>query len=125
MKIKDLRIVNDSEMINGDLLLGRFYFDAFVVGARCDGVAVIVDKGFKAATPVIANGGTTTTVTSTTSDANIYVTTDGSDPRYSKSRVKYSAAITNLAKGEVMKAVAEKIDAGNIYTSDVAEYTFE
>ena len=125
MKIKDLRIVNDSEMINGDLLLGRFYFDAFVVGARCDGVAVIVDKGFKAATPVIANGGTTTTVTSTTSGANIYVTTDGSDPRYSKNRVKYSSAITNLAKGEVMKAVAEKIDTGNIYTSDVAEYTFE
>lgn len=124
-KIQDLRIKDDSELVNGNILLARFYFGAFVIGRRCDAVVAIVDKGFKAATPVIANGGTTTTVTSTTSGANIYVTTDGSDPRYSKSRVKYSAAITNLAKGEVMKAVAEKIDAGNIYTSDVAEYTFE
>ncbi|MGM9983692.1 MAG: chitobiase/beta-hexosaminidase C-terminal domain-containing protein [Fibrobacter intestinalis] len=125
MKIKDLRIKDDSEMINGDLLLGRFYFDAFVIGRRCDAVAVIVDKGYKAATPTITKGDTTTAVASTTSGANIYVTTDGSDPRYSKSRTVYSTAIANLEKGEVIKAVAENIEGGNVYISDVAEYTFE
>lgn len=123
MKIKDLRQKNDSENIDGVLLLGRFYFDAFVIGARCDGVVAIVENGFKTATPTVTKGDATTTITSKTTGAVIYYTTDGSDPRYSASRAVYSAAITNPAAGVEIKAVAEKIDTGNMYWSDVVVHT--
>lgn len=113
MKIKTTRIITDSENIDGDIIQGHFYFDAFVIGRRCDGVAAVVDKGFKVVTPTITVGDSTTTITS--SGATIYYTADGSDPRYSATRQKYSAAVTNA---EVIKAVAY---ADGKFVSDVAE----
>lgn len=113
MKIKTTRIITDSENIDGDILQGHFYFDAFVIGRRCDGVVTVVDKGFKAATPTITVGDSTTTIAAT--GAEIYYTTDGSDPRYSATRTKYSAAFANA---EVVKAVAY---ADGKFVSDVAE----
>ena len=121
MKIKDCRIKDDSEFINGALLLGRFYYDAFVVGRRCDGVCALVDNGKKTAAPTVTKA-TNTTLASTTSSAVIYYTTDGSDPRYSATRVTYSAAITNPDAGVVIKAVAQYV-AGGYYWSDVTEHT--
>lgn len=123
MKIKDLRQKNDSENVDGILLLGRFYFDAFVIGARCDGVIAIVENGCKTADVSITKGTTTTTIVTSTSGATIYYTTDGSDPRYSNTRAVYSAAFANPATGTEIKAVAEKIETGNLYWSDLAEIT--
>lgn len=123
MKIKTTRIITDSENIDGDILQGHFYFDAFVIGRRCDGVVTVVDNGYKAATPTVTKSTTTTAIASATTGANIYYTTDGSDPRYSASRVTYSAAITNPDAGVEIKAVAEKIATGNIYWSDVVVHT--
>ena len=51
----------------------------------------------------------------TASGAEIYYTTDGSDPRYSATRAKYSAAFANAG---VVKAVAY---ANGKFVSDVAE----
>ena len=118
MKIKDLRQKNDSENVDGVLLLGRFYFDAFVIGARCDGVIAIVENGHKTGEVAVTVGASTTTITCETSGANIYYTTDGSDPRYSSSREVYSAAFANPATGKEIRAVAEKIASGNLYWSD-------
>ena len=113
MKIKTTRIITDSERIDGAILQGHFYYDGFVIGRRCDGVVVVVDKALKVATPTITVGDATTTVAS--SGAEIYYTTDGSDPRYSATRKKYSAAFANA---EVVKAVAY---ANGKFVSDVAE----
>lgn len=111
MKIKTTRIITDSENIDGAILQGHFYYDAFVVGRRCDGVATVVDKGLKLATPTIAVGDSTTTITGT---GDVYYTTDGSDPRYSVSRKKYSAAFENA---DTVKAVAYQ---DGKFVSDVA-----
>ena len=113
MKIKTTRIITESENVDGDIIQGHFYFDAFVIGRRCDGVVVVVDKALKVATPAITVGESATTVAA--SGAEIYYTTDGSDPRYSATRKKYSAAFTNA---EVVKAVAY---ANGKFVSDVAE----
>lgn len=114
MKIKTTRIITDSENIDGDIIQGHFYYDGFVIGRRCDGVVVLADKGFKATAPTITKGGSTTTVAGG-SGATVYYTTDGSDPRYSATRVKYTAAFANA---EVVKAVAYE---DGKYVSDVAE----
>lgn len=116
-KIRDARIITDSEAVNGAVLLGRFNFDAFVVGGACDDVIVCVTSGNKCATPTATKGATTALAT-TTSSAKIYYTLDGSDPRFSASRVEYSEAIANPAAGTVLKAVAI-YPTGNKYTSDV------
>lgn len=123
MKLKTARILEEVPDLDGSLLQGHYYFDAFVIGRRCDGVVAIVDNTYKAATPTVTKGQTTTAIASTTASANIYYTVDGSDPRYSNTRVTYSAAITNPAAGVVIKAVAEKIGTGNIYWSDVVVHT--
>ena len=112
MKIKTTRIITDSERIDGAILQGHFYYDGFVVGRRCDGVVAVVDKGFKLAAPVIAVGDTNTTITGT---GDIYYTTDGSDPRYSATRQKYTAAFKNA---DVVKAVAYQ---NGKFVSDVVE----
>lgn len=108
MKIKTTRIITDSENVDGDIIQGHFYFDAFVIGRRCDGVAVIVDKGLKSAVPVISGN-------TITGNGTVYYTEDGSDPRYSATRKVYSGAVENA---EVLKAVA--YEEGK-YVSEVAE----
>lgn len=115
MKIKTARIITDSENIDGDIIQGHFYFDAFVIGRRCDGVVTIVDKGFKLATPKITVGDSTTTIAQGDS-ADIYYTTDGSDPRYSATRTKYTAAFNNA--DEVI-AVATYAAEQDKYCSDI------
>ena len=113
MKIKTTRIITESENVDGDIIQGHFYFDAFVIGRRCDGVVTVVDKSYKVVTPTITVGESTTTIAAT--GATIYYTTDGSDPRYSATRAKYSAAFANA---DVVKAVAY---ATGKFVSDVAE----
>lgn len=117
-KIKDTNLHVDPPGLSGHLLEGRFLYDAFVIGAICDGVVVVVASGKVCATPTITVGASTTTVTST-SGASIYYTTDGSDPRWSTSRQLYSAAFANPASGSVIKACAIDI-ANGMYISDVA-----
>ena len=65
--------------------------------------------------------GTTTAIATTTSDAEVYYTTDGSDPRWSTTRTKYSAAITNPTAGTIIKAYATYI-SGGMYPSDVVTH---
>lgn len=119
-KIKDSRIHQDPPGLSGHLLEGRFMYDAFVIGAICDGVVVVVAKDKKCATPTVTKG-TTTTIATTTSDAEVYYTTDGSDPRWSTTRTKYSAAIANPTAGTIIKAYATYV-SGNMYPSDVVTH---
>lgn len=111
MKIKTARIITESENVDGDIIQGHFYFDAFVIGRRCDGVVVVADKGSKTGTPTISVGSTT----SISGSGDIYYTTDGSDPRYSATRTKYTTAFANA---DIVKAVAYQ---SGKYVSDVVE----
>lgn len=120
-KIRDTKVHQDPPGISGHLLEGRFNYDAFVLGARGQAVVAVVASGKKTATPTATKGASTTSLASTTNngDVDIYYTLDGSDPRYSPSRIEYDSTnkITNPAAGTVIRAIAEKIEDG-FYRSD-------
>ena len=74
----------------------------------------------KVSTPEIVNDNNEITITTQTSGATIYYTTDGSTPTSSSSQ--YSGAIQNLETGTTIKAIAYMIGRVN---SEIAEYTIE
>lgn len=118
-KIKTARILSEAPGIDGKLLEWRSYYDAFVIGAKANGVYVACSAGYKATQPTIAVSGGKATITSAATGATIYYTTDGSDPRYSTSRQAYSAAVT-VATGDIVSAYAEE---ANKFKSGVAVAT--
>lgn len=126
-KLEDFKYHSDPPGISGDLVEERHYFDAFVMGNMCDGVYACVLSSAKQATPTAAcSAPGTDALTLTSSGAtSIYYTLDGSDPRYSKTALPYTAAIATTGyKNEdsfTVKAVAYK-DGG--FTSDMLEQTF-
>ena len=107
VKLSETKLHKDPPGISGHLLEGREYYDCFVFGPRAWGVYAEVDTGEgKAeicATPVISSSGA---ITCDTADAEIWYTTDGSDPRYSNSAVRGNNA-GNIA-GVTVKACAKK-----------------
>lgn len=120
-KLSDAKVHTDPPGISGDLLEGRWLFDAFVVGARAQGVAALVKAEKRLAAPEITFAANAVTVSA--AGERILVTTDGTDPRYSDSAVVYSTALSTVgfAKGDyVVKAVAY---AEGSFTSPVAEKT--
>lgn len=119
-KVQDYFIKENPAGINGALIEGRFIYDAFVIGAKCDGVYALVKANTKQATPTIAVSGTTATITSAGA-AKIRVTTDGTDPRFSDTAQETTSGGTVTFKtGEEVKAVAF---GDGVFTSDVAVKT--
>ncbi len=116
-KIRDAKLHQDPPGISGALLEGRSNFDAFVVGARSGGVYAAVLEGEVTATPVVEISGGNVTITCASGDADIYYTTDGTDPRYSDTAVKYGGDFA-LSDGETVRAYATKADG---FTSAVAQ----
>jgi len=100
-KIRDAKLHQDPPGISGALLEGRSNFDAFVVGARCGGVYAAVLEGEVTALPEITRSGERAEITCTTAGAEIYYTTDGTDPRYSDTAVKYAEGFTAAADAKV------------------------
>lgn len=118
-KIRDAKVHQDPPGISGALLEGRNNYDAFVIGARCMGVYAAVAKNDVTKTPTIAVSNNAATITCETLGSEIYYTTDGTDPRYSETREKYSASF-DISNAEVIKAYAI---SANGFTSAVAEKT--
>lgn len=119
-KLRDGKIHQDPPGISGHLLEGRYNYDAFVVNTNSDGVYACVASSVKVVDPVITKGASKTTMTTTTSTASVYYTTDGSDPRYSPDAKKAETdGIANPVAGTVIKAVA--IDP-TMYNSDVVTH---
>lgn len=115
-KIFEARMVTDSETHSADKLLGRFFYDAFVLARKSGGVYAAVASASKQATPEISVSGNTATITSAGA-TSVKVTTDGSDPRYSQSALTVTTGGTvNVESGQTVKAVAY-----GTFTSDVAE----
>lgn len=105
VKIKTARILNDAPGIDGVLLEGRYYFDAYVIGAKAGGVYAAVDSNSIVAAPVISTSSNAHSVTSV-SGVTFYYTLDGSDPRYNKAARVYSSAVTP-ATGEIFKVAGQ------------------
>lgn len=116
-KIKDGKIHQDPPGISGHLLELRNVYDAFVLGARADGVYAAVAAASVVATPTITITTNSATIASTTGSAKIVYTLDGSDPRYSKSAQVYGAPV-DVPAGATVRAYAEKAD---MYPSAVAD----
>lgn len=114
-KIKDTKLHEDPPGISGALLEGRNYFDAFVLGARANGVyaAVKADKIVAKPTITITSGKATIAGTGTRS----FYTLDGSDPRYSKNAQQYAAPVA-LEPGQVIRAYS---DSDDMFCSEVVE----
>lgn len=108
VKLNETKLHQDPPGISGNLIEGRQYYDAFVFGAKADGIYADVDtgsgKGSVLTTPTIAaSGGAFSGV----SGGTYHFTTDGSDPRYSATAKVGSASDVTTA-GTVVKCYATK-----------------
>lgn len=118
-KISDAKVHKDPVGVSGAVIEGRHYYDAFVLGAKANGVYSCVLTSEKVATPTVTKGATTE-IASATVGATIKYTTDKTDPRFSDSAVIYTGVIANPAADVVIKAYAYKTDK---FTSDVLTHT--
>lgn len=118
-KIKTARILDNVAGIDGNVLEGRNYFDAFVLSAKAGGVYAAVPTASVTADPTVAVASGKATVT-VASGATAKYTTDGSDPRYSKSAAVYSAAV-DVTTGTTFRVYAEKSDgfASSVVTEQI------
>ncbi|MDD6467987.1 MAG: FN3 associated domain-containing protein [Erysipelotrichaceae bacterium] len=115
-KIWDTKIHMDPPGLSGHLLEGRFIFDGFVIGEKSDAVYACVLNSKKLTCSITTSTGA---ITSSGSSLIMY-TTDGTDPRYSKSAKVYSAALGEIKSGTVRAVGFSNLESGK-FTSDVAE----
>lgn len=121
MKINSFKGYTDPPGLSGDLLEFRMMHDAFVLEHTCNGVAVACAPNSVCAAPTITISGGNATLASTTEDATIYYTLNGSDPRYSKDALPYTAAIT-VTSGDELRAYAAK---SGMFNSEVVAKDIE
>jgi len=119
MKLKTLRILTDVAGLDGSLLEGRHYFDAFVLGQKANGVYAGVLTANKVAKPVLTNTNNTVTV-GAVSGVTFYYTVDGTDPRFSSTASTMTEGVV-LASGETIKVVGM---ASGKCDSDIAEKVY-
>lgn len=90
MKLKDYKIHIDPPGINGNLVEGRIYHDAFVLDAKAAAVCVIANNS--TTHPVVTASKNDSAIDiALTGAEKAYYTIDGSDPRCSGNRVEISA----------------------------------
>lgn len=119
IKLKTLRILTDVAGLDGSLLEGRHYFDAFVLGQKANGIYVGVLTANKVADPVITLTDDEASV-GAVSGVEFHYTVDGSDPRFSSTAEVYTGAVT-LVDGQTIKVVGF---ANGKCDSDVVEETY-
>jgi len=126
-KVQDYFVKENPAGINGALLEGRFIYDAFVLGARSDGVYAAVASGAKQADPTLTYvaADKKADIASSGADFLLY-TTDGSDPRYSPTAVKVTGGSVSVPlsafAGSTVTVKAAALD-DLLFTSDVKALT--
>lgn len=111
-KISTFKTHTNPPGIDGWLMEGRVYYDAFVLAGKAGGTWALVKAANKLAAPTASSK-----VLSCSNAAKILYTTDGSDPRYSKSALV--AGTSALTETGTIKAVG--IGGSGYFTSDVAD----
>ncbi len=117
-KLKTSRILSEVPGINGRLLEWYSYYDAFVIGAKANGVYVAAASGTVTAAPTVEIADKTVTITGT---GTVWYTTDGSDPRYSRDAKVYSAPFEVEAGATVSAYAVESGKFKSAVASEVAE----
>lgn len=108
VKLQDCRILREVKGYSGPVVEGVTYHDAFVIGAKGDGVAVLVSADAALDAPAITVNSTSHAATITAVSGVVFkYTTDGSNPRYSATAQVYTAAVT-LKEGETIRAIGTK-----------------
>lgn len=107
VKLAQYDVIPKVKGFSGPLVQGVTYHDAFVLGAKADGIAVCGNASTVLDAPAISISGHQATLTTTVSDAKIRYTTDGTNPRYSATAAIYTGVVPTEA-GQTVKAVAEK-----------------
>ena len=117
-QISEARIHEDPQGFSGNVLEGRYLFDAGVVAAFKDGCYCLTANGKKAGVS-ISIAANAATVTGTNASTILY-TTDGSDPRYSDTAQTYASPVA-LTAGQTIRACG--YTAGSYGMSDVIDKT--
>lgn len=124
VKLEDTNVHIDPPGISGNLLEGREYYDLFVIGARAYGVYAEIDtgsnKGTVCVTPTVTVSLGTATLACSTAGTTIVYTTDGTDPRFSRTAIT-GTSLTVLS-GDRLRVYAYKNSEG-FYPSAVLDYT--
>ncbi len=107
-KLATARVLTEQRGVDGSVLEGRDYFDAFVIGAKAEGVYAAIEAGERVAAPVASITAHRVSVSAQSGVAHYY-TTDGSDPRYSISAKLYTSEVTTK-EGDVFKVYGKATD---------------
>lgn len=118
-KIASYKTHSNPPGIDGWLMEGRVYFDAFVLANKADGVWAMVLASSKQANPSITNSSGSVTISSSGASRILY-TVDGGDPRFDAGAKAYTAAVdlSSSTGKHTIKAVAMGGDS-TPFTSDV------
>ena len=106
VQLKKYDVLKTVQGYAGSVVQGVTYYDAFVLGAKGDGLAVCGSADLILDAPTLSIASHAVTATAPTG-ASVLYTTDGTNPRYSATAKTYSAAVT-LQEGEVFKCVSVK-----------------
>lgn len=113
VKLNDTKLHQDPPGISGNLMEGRFRWDAFVFETKAAGIYVDVNTASGAGTVLAAPTITANTgAISASGGASVKYTIDGTDPRYSSTAAVGTTA-TGAEEGDTIKAYAFKEGAFN------------
>lgn len=114
-KLKMLRVLNEVQGIYGPVMEGLVRYDSFVLAQKANGIYTFSLTGSAVAAPTITVSGSTATIAG---EGTIKYTTDGSNPKMSKT-VQEGKTVTLTGSG-IVRAIA--VDGGK--TSTIAEAHF-
>lgn len=117
-KIADTKVHIDPPGISGHLVEGRFYWDTFVFGAKCDGIYIDLDStNVTRLEPPAYDEGTKTFTPA--QNAVVRYTTDDSDPRFSMT-AREGTTVTESG-GFALRFYQYKPEVSNFYASELNE----
>ena len=107
VKLAQYDVLPKVKGFGGPVVQGVTYHDAFVLGAKGDGIAVCGDKTVVLDAPKLSISGHNVTVTHAAGTTKSLYTVDGSNPRYSATAQVYESPVA-LTEGQVLQAVSVK-----------------